>query len=152
MSGLDIGIVGGPGFLERVGVCRHPVQDEAVETLAGPGVVNPQRFENEQRSAEAPGPLGGALETVVEPGAASRCHPIDDVGCIGADLTCVLGKNPGLGNRCVHAGSNEVSSRNISKIPRRLPDEGLGSRQIFDSRCNRVASIDTVKGEANRRR
>jgi hypothetical protein len=65
--GLDIGEVADTPVLEADGVVRHPIEDESVESIAGPGIVGTERFENQEGQTEVPGPLGGALEAEVEP-------------------------------------------------------------------------------------
>ena len=60
-AGLDIRVVGDPGATEALRVVRHPVEDESVQTVAGPRETASERFENEEWLAELLAPFHGPL-------------------------------------------------------------------------------------------
>ena len=54
--GLDVGQVRHAAGQKSGRVVSHPVEQEAVQPLAGPGIADPNRFEDQQRPARAPSP------------------------------------------------------------------------------------------------
>lgn len=64
---------------QRLGVLGHALDDEAVEAIAGVGIVEPQRLEHDERRAELLTPRERTLEGVVVRQPARSGHPVEDV-------------------------------------------------------------------------
>ena len=75
--GLDVGKVG-EAPRESGSVVGHSVEQEAVEAGARPGVIDPERLEDQDRLAQVRGPLDGALQGEVPGGAPGGDHPVED--------------------------------------------------------------------------
>ena len=81
---LDI-LIGRDGALGEVSpVVGHAIEDEPVEAIRGPRVVDAQRFEDDERLAELMRPFQRALHCEVVARAPERSHPVQDVIPIGA--------------------------------------------------------------------
>lgn len=78
-GGLHIGHVAQPGLLAALPVDRHAIDHEAVQALTGPGIVDAQGFQQQQRLAQLLCPVDGMLQGEVRLGPPLSDHPVEDV-------------------------------------------------------------------------
>ncbi len=124
----------------RVG---HPVEDEPVQPVAGPPVVEAQRLVDDQGHAELGRPLDGPLEREVPAGAPCGDHPVQDPVAAGANRGVVEGANAnGRDARRHRRGPETLGTRTLSyegravtpvKEPRPLCTLNISSRRCAKS-------------------
>ena len=122
---------------------RHPVEDEPVQAIAGPPVVEPQRLVDDQGHSELGRPFDGPLEREAPAGPACRDHPIEDPVAAGANRRVVEGANAYGGDARRHRKGPETSgTRTLSyegravtpaKEPRPLCILNISSRRCAKS-------------------
>ncbi len=96
--GLDVRVVADAGAGECAGVVGHPVENKAVDAVAGPGIVHAQRLEYQQRFAQLARPLERPIEAEVPRRAPGGDHPVEDEVAVAAHRGVVLGQDAELGD------------------------------------------------------
>ncbi len=91
---LDVRIVGEARSAGPARMLEHPIQDEPVQPVAGPGVAAPQRLEHDQRLPQRDAPVDGAVEGEVPGEPAGRHHPIHHRRLGRIDRPTVHGAHP----------------------------------------------------------
>ena len=88
---------------ERALVVGHPVEHEAMESIAGPLVVQPERLEYHQRPAQLARPLNRALQAKVVSRPARGDHPVKNPGAERVWRRLVDQSDAGRGNAGRHS-------------------------------------------------
>ena len=57
-------------------IVAHAFDDKAMETVAGPAVLQSQRFENNQRSLSLFGQIASQLQSIIGTGSPEGGHPV----------------------------------------------------------------------------
>ena len=81
---LDVGEVFDPGGAAKsADFFGHAVENKAVEAVAGPGIVEAKRLENQERQAKFGRPFQGAVQSEIPGEAAKRNHPVENIAAAG---------------------------------------------------------------------
>ncbi len=94
---FQVGVVQDALSFESTLVIRHPLKDEGMKPIAGPGICATKRLQHHKRFLEFPGPLNGPVQAIIPVGTATGDHPVQDKTAPGIDPETVACPDPKLG-------------------------------------------------------
>lgn len=95
---LDVGVVEDGAAQERARVLPHPVEDEAMQAVARPGIIAAQSLQDQERAIELERPEDRMIEGEVPARAAAGSHPVENEAAALPDRAVVCGAHPETGN------------------------------------------------------